>query len=282
MWPAWSRAASCLPARSASPSWRQYYTQVVAVRDGSPAARAGLTTGDYIRAIDGQTTRLMSAMEAERLLRGEPGSTVSLSLLRGNTQEPYDIELAREVLAGPIVTDRMVSDAVGYVRVAAFTEGVTDTIQQRVDALVADGATALVVDVRNNAGGVFEEGIAAARLFVASGTLVQRSEHDDVRFPVEAAPDGVAYDLPVVLLTNPGTTHAAELFVAGLASNDRADTVGQRTGGRASLQKLVKLPDGTGLWLSWARYLTAKRRPDSSVRHPGDRSRSRRRSSEAG
>ena len=84
----------------------QYYAQIVAVRDGSPAARAGLRPGDYIRAIDGEPTRRVSGVEATHKLRGEAGSTVGLSLLRGNTSEPYDVDLIREVLAGPAVSSR--------------------------------------------------------------------------------------------------------------------------------------------------------------------------------
>ena len=240
---------------------RQYYTQIIAARDGSPAARAGLVPGDYIRTIDGQSTRLLSAIESNRLLRGAPGSTVQLSLLRGNTQEPYDIELTRERLSPLPVDGRLMDGTVGYVRVGAFTQGVADEIEAEVARLVAAGATSLLIDVRGAAGGAFEDGIEAARLFVESGTLLRRVEQGDQEVLVEATAGADAISERVVLLTNPGTTHAAELFVASLASTDRADTVGQRTGGRTSLQKLIKLPDDTGLWLSWARYRDASGEP---------------------
>ena len=110
----------------------QYYLQIVAVRDGSPAARAGLLPGDYVRAIDDQTTRLVSAIEGERLLRGEPGSSVRLSLLRGNTSEPYDISLVRESARGTAVTTRLLSTDVGYIRVPSFDSGIADQIETAV------------------------------------------------------------------------------------------------------------------------------------------------------
>ena len=240
---------------------RQYYSQIIAARDESPAARAGLVPGDYIRAIDGQSTRLLSALESGRLLRGEPGSTVLLSLLRGNTQEPYDVELIRERLTPLPVSGRVMDGTVGYVRVGAFSQGIADEIQAEVARLVAAGATSLLIDVRGAAGGAFDDGIAAARLFVESGTLLRRAEHGDQEVLVEATAGADAISERVVLLTNYGTAHAAELFVASLARTDRADTVGQRTGGRVSVQKLVKLSDGTGLWLSSARYLSATGEP---------------------
>ena len=239
----------------------QYYLQIIAARPDSPAFRAGLIPGDFIRAIDGQTTRRLSALEGGRRLRGEPGTIVTLSVIRGNRSEPYDLELTRQRFAGAAVATRMLNEGLGYVRMTRFSAGASDELATAVADLRNGGARALLVDVRNTAGGSFEEGIAAARLFVGSGTLLRRIEHGDQQVDVSATAGTEAIDTPLVLLTDFGTAHAAELFVAGLSGTDRADTVGQRTAGRASLQKLVKLPDGTGLWLSWARYLQASGDP---------------------
>ena len=241
---------------------RQYYTQIVAVRDRSPAARAGLRPGDYIRAIDDEPTRRLSSIESAERLRGAPGSTVRLSLLRGNTSEPYDVELVREAPHGPRVTTRVLPGGSGYLRVAAFGAGASAELERAARQLLAGGATQLVIDVRNCAGGAFDEGIAAARLFVGTGTLVRRSETGGREEPIEATAGDGAIDAPLVLLTNYGTAGAAELFVAGLTTGGgRAESVGQRTAGRVSLQKLVRLPDGSGLWLSWARYRHASGDP---------------------
>lgn len=238
---------------------RRYYVQVVAALDGSPAAQAGLLPGDYIRTIDGESTRLMPAVEGARRLRGEPGSTVELSLVRGNTAEPYDIELVRTRFAVPDISIRLPDSGVGYVRVPAFGEGTADAIETAVSRLTQNGATELVIDIRNNASGTYEAAyeaaIAAARLFVDSGTLVILAEQDERRTPIEATVSADAIETPVVLLINAGTAGPAEIFAAALAGRERAATIGQRTAGRASLQKLVRLPDGAGLWLSRARYL---------------------------
>ncbi len=235
----------------------QYYVQVIGVTDGTPADRAGIRPGDYIRAIDGQTTRLVSGVAGERLLRGGPGSTVTLTLLRGSTQEPYEIELTREQLEPLAVTHRVVDGDVGYIRVPSFNTNVGDQLAAAAEQLLTEGATRLLIDVRSTAGGDFEAGIDAARRFVASGTLLRKTEQGETETMIDADAGDTAIGAPVTLLTNFGTAHAAELFVAALRGTDRADTVGQRTAGRVSLQKLVKLPDGTGLWLSWARYSQA-------------------------
>ncbi len=236
---------------------RRYYLQVVAARDGSPAAEAGIAPGDFVRAIDGDPTRLLSVIEGKQRLHGDPGTTVTLSLIRGSTQEPYDIELVRERLAPAAVEGRLLQEAegVGYLRIPAFDENVAAAIADTAAVLDTEGAGHLIVDVRNAAEGTYAAAVAAARLFVATGTLAIREENGDTRTPLEATAGPDAIETPMTLLTNFGSSGPAEVFVAALVGNDRATTVGQRTAGRTSLQRLVPLPDGSGLWLSWARYL---------------------------
>ena len=239
---------------------RRYYIQVVAAHDNSPAEEVGILPGDFIRAIDDEPTRMMSAVKGARLLHGEPGSTVTLSLVRGSTAEPYDVDLVRERLAQPGVSGRLLTGNVGYVRVSSFKPGTADELVATITRLTETGATSLAIDIRNNASGSYEEGVAAARRFVDSGTLVLREEHGDRRTPIDAT--GIdTIDTSAVVLINAGTAGPAELFAEALAGSKRAETIGQRTAGRASLQKLVRLPNGTGLWLSWARYLKASGDP---------------------
>lgn len=236
---------------------RQYYLRIIAARDGSPAARAGLRTGDYVRAIDGKPTREMSVFEGTRLLRGQPGSRVTLTIIRGNAAEPHEVPLVREKPSGPVVSGRMLGDGIGYVRIAAFGDGVADDLRTQVAALTKSGARSLVVDIRRTAEGAYENGIAAARLFVKSGTLTSKGGRD-AKSPIEtivARPGDGEIALPVSLLVTAGTSGAAEIFAAALDGNGRADLVGEHTLGRAGIQKLVPLPEGRGLWLTHARYV---------------------------
>lgn len=242
---------------------RQYYLRVVSARDGSPAARAGLRPGDFIRAIDNRPTRDMSAYEGARLLRGAPGSKVSLLVIRGNAADPHVVDLVREQLTRPDVTSRMANADAGYVRIAEFSSEGPARLKQAVDALTKTGAARFVIDLRGTARGDLDEGVAAARLFVKDGPLGARLTRGDQREVISSRPGDGVIAAPVALLIDQGTAGAAEVFAAALADNDRADLVGVSTLGRAARQRLVKLPDQSGLWLTYVRYLT----PDNDPIH---------------
>jgi carboxyl-terminal processing protease len=242
---------------------RQYYLRVVATRDGSPAAKAGIRPGDFIRAIDSRPTRDMSAYEGARRLRGAAGSKVALLVIRGNAADPHEIALVREGAPAPDVSSRMAAGPTGYVRVAEFTKDSSTRIKQAVDALTKSGATRFVIDVRSTARGDLDDGVAAARLFVKSGTLAVRLTRGDMREPVATGAGDGAIAAPLALLVDQGTAGAAEVFAAALSENDRAELVGIRTLGRAARQRLVKLPDQSGLWLTYVRYL----KPDNEPIH---------------
>jgi carboxyl-terminal processing protease len=270
---------------------RQYYLRVIAARDDSPGAKAGLQTGDYVRAIDGKPARDLSVFEGMRLLRGAPGSKVTLTVIRGNAAEPRQIELVREKTPGAMVTGKMLAPGLGYVRIAAFGTDAAAKIRAQADTLSRSGAKELVIDIRHTAEGTFETGLDAARLFVKSGTLAMIAGRDELAKPVDPAAEPTrpaaakpndkpakpsaasitetiaakagdgAIAVPVTLLVTTGTSGAAELFASALDGNRRAELIGERTLGRAGLQKLVRLPDGRGLWLTYARYLT----PDGDI-----------------
>jgi carboxyl-terminal processing protease len=269
---------------------RQYYLRVIAARDDSPAAKAGLQTGDYVRAIDGKPARDLSVFEGMRLLRGAPGTKVTLTIIRGNAAEPRQIELVRERAPGSLVTGKMLQPEVGYIRIAAFGADAPAKIRTQAAELTKAGAKQLIVDVRRTAEGAFDSGLEAARLFVPSGTLAmiagrdpQAPKPDDttnnsgllstqpgaaktdpsakpsaaaIKETISAKAGDGAITVPVTLLVTTGTSGAAELFASALDGNHRADLIGERTLGRAGIQKLVRLPDGRGLWLTYARYLT--------------------------
>jgi carboxyl-terminal processing protease len=250
-------SASLAPAEVGLELTRQYYLRVISARENSPAAKAGLRTGDYVRAINDVPTRDMSVWEGVRALRGAPGSKVKLTVFRGNQADPHDVELTREVLPLAEVTGRLASPGVGYVRIQSIGARTVDQVKTQIADVTKAGASKLIVDVRRTSTGTYEQGIALARLFVAKGTLAMReSKGAPARdMIVSNAGDG-AITVPVVLLVDTGTSGAAELFAAALAGNQRADLIGEHTIGRAGVQRLIKLPDGSGLWLTTVRYLT--------------------------
>src|SRR5829696_6318555 len=138
---------------------RQYYLRVIAARDDSPAAKAGLQTGDYVRAIDGKPARDLSVFEGMRLLRGAPGSKVTLTIIRGNAAEPRQIELVRERTPGAIVSSKLLAPDLGYLRIGAFGTDAAAKIRAQAADLAKGGAKHIIVDVRRTAEGPFETGI---------------------------------------------------------------------------------------------------------------------------
>jgi carboxyl-terminal processing protease len=187
------------------------------------------------------------------------GSKVKLTLLRDSLADPHEITLVREAEPTTVVTARMQTGApgVGYLRIAAFTAGSAAHVQNEIASLTKQGATKLLIDLRGTSEGSYDEGVKAARLFVPAGDIIATLEAKGQSTPTVTKSikgDG-AITAPVVILSTTGTSGAAEVFAAALVDNKRATLVGERTIGRAGLQKLVKLPDGSALWMTYARYL---------------------------
>ena len=153
---------------------RQYYLRVIAARDNSPAAKAGLRTGDYIRAINETPTRDMSVWEGMRALRGTAGSKVSVTVIRGNANDPHVLELTRETEPASVVNGRMAGTGIGYVRIAVIGPATAAQVKSQIAELTKTGASRLVIDVRRASNGTIDEGLAIARLFVGKGTLAIR------------------------------------------------------------------------------------------------------------
>jgi len=240
----------------------QYYLRVVSARDESPAAKAGIRPGDFVRVIDSRPTRDMSAFEGQRLLAGAVGSKVRLTIIRGGSAaEPHVVELTREVPQTADVKSRSQGDGIGYVRVAAFSRRTTEQLRSQIGSLTKGGANRLIIDVRNTAAGDLAEGITAARLFVGSGTLSVRESRSAGQAKIDANKGDGAITLPVTVLVDNGTSGPAELFAAALAGNKRAELIGERTVGRTGVQELMKLPDGSALWITSSRYLTPSGAP---------------------
>ena len=186
---------------------RQYYLRIIATRDNSPAAKAGLRSGDYVRAINDKPTREMSVWEGIRELRGAPGTKVSVTILRGNANDPHVVELTREAPPAAEVTGRIAAPGVGYVRIAAMSAKTADQVKAQVAELTKAGAGKLIVDVRRTSGGLPDDGLKVARLFVASGTLAQRESKSGKETIAAGSGDG-AITAPASVLVDVGTTGA--------------------------------------------------------------------------
>jgi len=243
------------------------YAAVVSVIPAGPGDKAGLQASDIIEAIEGKSTREMSLAEVHNLLEGQPGSNVSLAVVRARRAEPQKIVITRDVVNVPPVNEKMVEDQIGYIQVDAFNKGKTTEIANKIKALQKSGAKKLILDLRNCAEGEESEGISTANLFLNHGTITYLQGQKYPREAFNADPSKAITALPLVVLVNKGTAGAAEVVAAAVLENARGDVVGDKTFGDGSVQKTIELPDGSALILSIAKYYSpsGKAIQDSAV-----------------
>jgi carboxyl-terminal processing protease len=232
------------------------YASVVSVIPGGPADKAGLQDTDIFEAIEGKSTRELSLAEVHNLLAGQPGSTVTVAVVRARRAEPQKVVITRDIVSVPPVADKMVEDGIGEIQVDAFTKGKSQEVAAKVKALQKSGAKKLILDVRNCAEGDEAEGIATANLFLNHGTITYLQGQKYPREAFNADPSKAITALPIVVLVNKGTAGPAEVVAAAILENARGDVVGDKTFGDGSVQKTIEMPDGSALMLSVAKYYT--------------------------
>ena len=238
----------------ATVSKRFGYAAVVSVLPGSPAEKAGIEATDIFESIEGQSTRDMSLPEIRSALAGTPGSNVNVSVVRARRAEPQKMVITRDVVSVPPVSDKMLEEGIGYVKVDALTKGKAQEIAGKIKFLERSGAKKLVLDLRNASEGEESEGVATANLFLNHGTITYLQGQKFPREAFNADPAKAVTSLPVAVLVNKGTAGAAEVVAAAILENARGDVVGDKTFGDGSVQKTIDLPDGGALILSVAKY----------------------------
>lgn len=232
------------------------YIAVISALPDSPGAKAGLRMGDVIEKIAGFTTGQMTIDQAQVLLTGQPGNTVKLSVIRRGKTEPQDVDITLARLNPPKVVEEKVEGDIGYLRVPEFTAGMTKQIHDELSQLEHQGAHKLILDLRDCSSGDDKEGISTAQLFVSSGTITTLK--GQTVSPVISTADAskVAWKQPVTVLIGNTTAGPAEIVASAIADNHRGETVGDRSYGVASMQKLIQLDDGSALVLTVANYYT--------------------------
>ena len=230
------------------------YAAVVSVLPGSPAEKAGIEATDIFESIEGQSTRDMSLPEIRSVLAGTPGSTINVSVVRARRAEPQKVVITRNVVTIPPVSEKMIEDGIGYIKVDALTKGKAQEIAGKIKSLEKSGAKKLLLDLRNSSDGDESEGVAVANLFLNHGTITYLQGQKYPREAFNADPAKAVTNLPVAALVNKGTAGAAEIVAAAILENARGDVVGDKTFGDGSVQKTIDLPDGGALFLSIAKY----------------------------
>jgi carboxyl-terminal processing protease len=236
---------------------RRYgYIGIISVLPESPAEKAGLRAGDVMEKIAGFTTAQMAIDQAQVLLNGEPGTVVKLSVIRRGKAEPQDMEVTLAKLPAPRLIEDKLADDIVYLRVPIFTAGMSKQIRDKLVQFDHQGAQKLILDLRECALGDDAEGIATAQLFLSSGTITTLKGQTISSVASSADPSKVVWTQPMSVLIGNGTAGPAEILAGAIADNHRGDTVGERTFGTASMQKLIQLEDGSALILTVATYYT--------------------------
>jgi carboxyl-terminal processing protease len=230
------------------------YVGVVDAIPGSPAAKSGLTTTDVLETINGVATRDMPLAFAQLLLQGEPGTTVEVGVLRFRKPEPQKLTLTRAVIQYPAVTAKMMPDEVGVVEVGSLEGQNVKAAAAKIEDLQKQGAKRLVLDLRHCATGGPEEGVKLANLFLDKGLITYTEGQKVPRQDTNANAAADITHLPVAVLVNRGTAGGAEIVAAALLDDKRAEVVGERTYGDASVRKPITMDDGSAVILSVAKY----------------------------
>lgn len=248
-------------------SKRYGYIGVVDSIPGSPAAKAGLNTGDMVETIRGVSTRDMPLAYAEMLLQGEAGSDVELTVLRVRRPESQKITLTRANIQYPAVEGKMVANDTGWIVVQSLEKSKAKGVASVVASLEKQGAKRLVLDLRDSATGAIEDGIAVADLFLDKGTIAKLKGQRTSEQAFEAKAPTQVTKLPLAVITNRGTAGAAEIAAGALLDNKRAEVIGERTYGDAAQRKAIVLDDGSALILAVAKYYSPSGNsiPDKAV-----------------
>lgn len=230
---------------------------VIAPLEGSPAAEAGVVSGTAVLAVNGESTEALGLEGTAAKLRGDAGTQVVLTLeAPSGSSEELTLE-RRSVDLRPVRTRRLRRDdhTLGYLRITQFSEGVPEQVNEAIQELSDKGIEGLVLDLRNNSGGLVSAGLAVADAFISGEPIVETRNRDGIADPIQAS-SATLYDGPMVTLVNGGTASASEILAGALQDDGRSQLVGGRTFGKGLIQTLTNLSDGSGLAVTVAGYLT--------------------------
>jgi len=244
--------------------------RIVAPIDDTPAHKAGLKSGDLIISMDGVQVKGLSLGESVSLMRGKPGSEIVLTIVRKDRPEPFEVTLKRAIIQLESVRAELLETGFGYVRVIQFQIGTATSLRQQLARLAREAGTALkglVLDLRDNPGGVLDGAIQVSDTFLRDGLIVStRGRAEDSQVTFSASPKDYLNDAPLVVLVNGGSASASEIVAGALQDHGRALILGTTTFGKGSVQTILPMLNGAALKLTTARYYTPN---DRSIQATG-------------
>lgn len=235
---------------------------VVSPIEGTPAFRAGIQPGDKIVTVDGESTKNMSLIEAVKQLRGPADTLVTIGILREGFTEPKDFTLTRAIIQVKSVSSKLLPDAIGYINLRYFHKTTSEELEEALQDLEERHIIALVLDLRNNPGGLLEQAIAVTDEFIEGDKLIvyTKGRLASQNMKGFSKDDNAHTDYPMVILMNGGSASASEIVAGALQDLERATVVGTQSFGKGSVQTIIPLSDGSGLRLTTAKYYTPKGR----------------------
>jgi carboxyl-terminal processing protease len=236
------------------------FVKVIAPIDDTPAQRAGIQAGDLIIRLDDTPVKGLTLNDAVKLMRGKPGTVLKLTVVREGAEQPLKIDIERAVITVKSVKQRMLETGFGYVRISQFQSKTAENMVDAVETLKkeSDGTLkGLVLDLRNNPGGVLNGAVSVSDAFLKKGLIVYTEGRvNDSKLRFNATPDDILDAAPMVVLVNQGSASASEIVAGALQDHRRAIIVGSRTFGKGSVQTILPLSNGTAVKLTTARYYT--------------------------
>ncbi len=231
---------------------------IVAPIEDTPAWRAGLKPGDVILEINGKPVEKMSLIQAVKLMRGKPGTKVTLTIWRKGLEKPFKVTIVRDIIKiKSVKTKELDNGNIGYIRLTQFQENSAEDFRKALEKF--KDKKGIIIDLRNNPGGLLTTAVSIADMLLPKGKLIVytkgRTPNSNDKFYSESNPI-IPKDVPIVVLVNKGSASASEILTGALRDNNRALAVGETTFGKASVQTLIPLPDGSGVKITTAYYYT--------------------------
>ena len=227
---------------------------ITAPLPGTPAERAGIKPGDVILEVDGESTEGWSVRESVFRIRGPEGTPVRLLVLHQDALEPVVIEIVRATIQIRSVEWTMLDDGIAHVKISTFSSNTDEQVTAIIEDAIEMGARAMILDLRNNPGGLLSTTVNIASQFLKDGLVLYSVDGNDHRIEYEVKPDGLAPDIPLAVLVNQGSASGSEVLAGALRDHDRAVLIGENTFGKGSVNLPHNLVDGSGLYCTIGRW----------------------------
>ena len=234
------------------------FVKVISPIDDTPAQKAGIKAGDLIIRLDDKPVKGMSLNDAVKMMRGEPGSEIVLTVVREGVEQPLKIKIARDIIKVKSVKNRLLEDGYGYLRITSFQSKTGENVSDAITELKKGGdLKGLVLDLRNNPGGVLNAAVSVSDAFLESGLVVYTDGRiEDSKMKFNATPGDLLKGAPMVVLINAGSASASEIVAGALQDHKRAIIMGEKTFGKGSVQTILPTKNGGAVKLTTARYYT--------------------------